>query len=492
MHLGSGCVIPPKPGWSGPCFLHLIMMSPDVHSLRTASRICAFLLLLLTAACGGSQKAAEWPPVAKKWFDRATHSYENGDIEDARLASENALSALPDEPKVRLVAAEIAMAELEFDRALQLLRDMPGSEAAGLRGRCHWYLGNIEQAADELATLSGDPEVKDTWAEETLRLARSGRGRRPFEMTGGIVAAVDMPWAGSAMLVPVEVNGEPSLAMVATDRAESVIDSRAASDGGWVSLRFAGRVEVSDVPVVAHDLSGLSRDMGAPIKLLIGVNLLRHLRATIDVAGRQFVVRNYEPPAPPEATTVHPIFYLGGAMVLPGAFGMERTAPSSTLLMNTSMSFPLALDEGGWEKAGLDASKFAAVPGASDLRHGTLPMLRLGAFEIPNVPGVVGAPVEAVEKEVGVNLDGFAGSGLFATFRLTFADSGRILWMEDLPPDVVAMRRRLAEKANESQQRAVQGPAVPDVGLTPPEGLPQSDPSPASKDPPPKTKPKTP
>jgi hypothetical protein len=211
--------------------------------------------------------------------------------------------------------------------------------------------------------------------------------------------------------------------------------------------------------------------MGAPIKLLIGVNLLRHLRATIDVAGRQFVVRNYEPPAPPDATTVHPIFYRGGAMVLPGSFGMERTAPSSTLLMNTSMSFPLALDKGGWEKAGQDTGKFAAVPGSNDLRHGNLPMLRLGAFEIPNVPGVFGAPIAAVEKEEGINLDGFAGSGLFATFRLTFADKGRTLWMEDLPPDVIAMRRRMVEQARRPKGVSGAPPMVPDVTLTPPPAL---------------------
>lgn len=466
------------------------MLSYSKSLTRAFPKICALVVLSLQVACGAGQKQAEWPPVAKKWFDRATHSYAHGDIEDARLASDNALSALPDEPKVRLLAAEIAMAELEFDRALQILRDLPGSEASGLRGRAHWYLGDVEAAAEELAILSADPEVKDAWAEETLRLARSGRGRRPFEMTGGIVAAVEMPWAGSSMLVPLEVNGEPSLAMIATDRAESVIDSRADSDGGWVSLRFAGRVEVSDVPAVAQDLSGLTRDLGAPIKLLIGVNLLRHLRATIDVAGRQFVVRNYEPPAPPEATTIHPIFYRGGALVLPGAFGTERTAPSSTLLMNTSMTFPLALDEEGWKKAGLDPKTFPAVPGASDLRHASLPMLRLGAFEIPNVPGVLGAPLDAVESELEVDLDGFAGSALFATFRLTFADEGRTLWMEDLPAEVIAERRRLAEEAERiAQERAAKG-MVPDVELTRPEVLSPSEESEAEE--PPKKKPKTP
>ena len=476
---------------------------PLTGSLRSSFGPLATLLVagvfvlsaaLSLSACGGMKKSAEWPPVAKKWFDRAEHSYRTGDLEDARHAAENALAELPDEPRVRLIAADIALAELEFERALEYVLELPGSEAAALRGRAHWYLGNIEQAADELAQLTADPDVKDLWAEETLRLARDGRGRRPFEMTGGIVAAVDMPFAGAAMLVPLEVNGEPALAMVATDRSESVINAASPEDSSWVSLRFAGRLEVSDVPAVAQDLSGLSREMGAPIKMLIGVNLLRHLSATIDVAGRQFVVRNYEPPPPPEATTVHPIFYRGGAMVLPGAFGVERSSPSSTLLMHTSMAFPLALDRGGWKKGGQNSDNFVAVPGKSGLSHGMLPMLRLGAFEIPNVPGVFGAPIEEVEKEVGIDLDGFAGSGLFATFRLTFADEGRTLWMEDLPPDVIEMRRRLVEQAaaKRSAPRGAAGnppppssaPSSAEPSLLPPSAAPAS--SSPSKNPPPK------
>lgn len=449
----------------------------SIGPLMVAASLALSAGSVLTA-CGGMQKGSEWPPVAKKWFDRAKHSYRNGDLEDARLSADNALAELPDEPKVRLIAADIAMAELEFERALEFTRELPGAEAAALRGRAHWYLGNIEEAAEELSALTADPDVKDGWAEETLRLARAGRGRRPFEITGGIVAAVDMPFAGAAMLVPLEVNGEPALAMIATDRSESVISAASPEDSDWISLRFAGRLEVSDVPAVAEDLSGLSREMGAPIKMLIGVNLLRHLRATIDVAGRQFVVRNYEPPPPPEATTVHPIFYRGGAMVLPGAFGVERSAPTSTLLMHTSMAFPLALDQAGWEKSGQNAENFVAVPGKNGLTHGMLPMLRLGAFEIPNIPGVFGAPIAEVEKEVGINLDGFAGSGLFSTFRLTFAEEGRTLWLEDLPPDVIEMRRRLVEEA-EARMAATRG-ASGNRALPPPPSESSSAPLPAS------------
>ena len=153
------------------------------------------------------------------------------------------------------------------------------------------------------------------------------------------------------------------------------------------------------------------------------------------------------------------------------------------------MSFPLALDEGGWKKGGQDVTLFPAVPGSGDTKHGVLPMLRMGAFEIPNVPGIFGAPIAAVEKEAGIDLDGFAGSGLFATFRLTFADEGRTLWLEDLPPDVIAMRRALAEKA---RTRAVPPrelvPEVPGVSPLPPAGD-KADTKPKSSDnPPPKAR----
>lgn len=442
-------------------------LMPHLRFIMPFVRASWILVLLLTVGCAGGSKKAEWPPAAKKWFDRASYSYLHGDIEDAQLASDNALAQLPHEPKVRIIAAKIAMAQLSFDRALEVLKDLPGTEVAGLRGRAHWYLGNLDRAAEELSVLTQDPDVKDAWADQTLKLARSGRGRTPFEMSGGLLAAVDMPSAGTMMLVPLELNGEPSLAMIATDRAESVIDSKVAEDGGWVSLRFSGQLEVSDVPAIGQDLSGISREIGAPIKLLIGVNLLRHLRATVDVAGRQFVVRNYEPGPPPDATTVHPIYYRGGAMVLPGAFGVERTAPQSSLLVNTSMAFPLALDEEGWKKGGEDVAQFVAVPGGGDLRHGVLSMLRLGAFEIADVPGVFGAPVSAVEKEIEADIDGFAGSGLFATFRLTFADEGKTLWMEDLPREVMEMHHELSAQA----QQAARPPApvaAPETEQAPP------------------------
>ncbi len=439
----------------------------------TANVLTLGLAAVLLAGCAsGTGGEAEWPEAAKKWYDRADFAYRHGDIDDAVLASENALRALPHEPQVKLVAARIALARLEFDRVIQLTQGMTDKDAHALRARAYWYAGRVDQAGDELEALLADPEVRDPWAEQVAKLARSGRGRKPFEMSGGLLANLEMPRLGNTtLLVPVEVNGEPSLAMIATDMTEAVIDSSKGGDGAWLSLRFAERVEVSDVPAIGRDLSGLSRQLNAPIKLLIGVNLLRHLRATVDFAAGQFVVRSYEPPPPPQATTLHPGYIRGGAMVLPAHFGAGADAPQASLLVHTTMTYPIALDEGGWKKAGVDVKTMSAVPGQAGIKAGHLPLLRLGAFEIPDVPGVLGAPVDQLEQSLGIDLDGFAGSALIATFRMTFADQGKTVWLEDLPPEVLEQEARAAER------RAAPPPREP---VLPPAAAPAAPASPAS------------
>jgi hypothetical protein len=396
-------------------------------------------LALTLASCaqfGGGE--ASWPPLAKKWFDRAEVSYRQGDIEDAEHSIGNALRVMPKEPKVRLLASRIALAQLEYDRTIQLLDGVADGEARSVRGRALWYSGQIDRAADELELLLSDPEVRDAWAVEVAKLARRGAGRKPFQMSGGMLAVVEMPQvASTALVVPVEVNGEPALGLLHTGTAEAVVDSGAGREPQWVSLRFGERVEVKDVPALSKDLSGISRQLNAPIKMLIGVNLLRHLHPTFDFTGGQFVVRNFEPPPPPHATTVRLSYVRGGGMLLRGMFGSEQTSPVASLLIDTSMSFPLALDDGGWKKAGIDASQLKSVPNVKGLKQGTLPLLRLGAFDVPKIPGVHGAPVAEVENGLGMELDGLVGSGLLAAFRVTLVDGGRTMWLEDMPMEAV-------------------------------------------------------
>ena len=400
------------------------------------------LVAMFMWACGsGLTGKAAWPPKAAKWYDRADASYRGGDIDDAETSIENALRMLPDEVEVRLLAGRIALAQLEYARVEQLLNGVEDTEAFSLLGRAYWYDGKMSKSADVLDRALADPENRDPWAREVVKLARSGTGRTPFKMSGGLLAVSEMPQvSATSLVVPVEVNGDPALGLIATGMAEAVIDSSEGAEPQWVSLRFGERIEVRDVPALTKDLSGLSRQLNAPIKILLGVNLLRHLHPTFDFTGSQFVVRSFEPPPPPRATTVKLAYLRGGGMLMRGMFGSSDRAKNASLLIDTSMTFPLALDDGGWEKAGVKLSSLRSMPNLGSMRAGVLPLLRIGAFELPEVPGVHGAPVEELETKLKVNLDGLAGSGLLAPFRVTLVDGGKTMWLEDVPPEARAYR----------------------------------------------------
>ncbi len=402
------------------------------------SRLALVLSLSLLGCAAAGPGESEWPPLAKKWFDRADASFKGGDIEDAETAIESALHADPQRAEVRLLAARIALAQLQYAKVLKLLKGVEATEASSIRGRAYWYSGEVELAADELEKLVADPEVRDPWASDIAKLSRRGIGRKPFSMTGGMVAVTEMPRVGSAaLIVPLEISGEPALGLIATGTAEVVLDAKG-SEPSWVSMRFGDKIEVRDVPALSKDLSGISRQVNAPIRALLGVNLLRHLRPTFDFMGGQFVVRSYEAPPPPEATAVKLAYVRGGGMLLRGAVGSTTSQSPASFLVDTAIPFPVALDDGGWAKAGVPLTSLRAVPNQGSLRQGLLPLLRLGAFDVPNVPGLAGnEPVKEREQSLGVDLDGLVGSGLFASFRVTLADGGRTMWLEDMPREAL-------------------------------------------------------
>ncbi|WP_437735949.1 tetratricopeptide repeat protein [Sorangium sp. So ce1335] len=375
------------------------------------------------------------PPAAEKWLARARQEFQSADVDNARDAVAKALTIVPTDTEARLLAGRIALARLDYAEALRLLKGVAGSEAAGIRGRALWYKGDLDAAADELEAMLDDPDVVDEWAKSIAKLARRGAGRAPFTISGALLAAIEMPHVSPAapfFVVPLEIDGESALAMVSTGTGEVVLDSSTRKEPSWVSLRFGKKLEVNDVPALTQDLSGISKQMGAPIKALLGVNLLRHLNATIDYSGRQFVVRSFSPPAPPDATRVDLAFIKGGGMVLRSSVSPDKTV-QGPMLIDTSMTFPIALDKEGWKKAGFEADGLKRVEQDPEqkLKQGVVPMLRLGALEIPKVPGVYGAPLQAVEKQLQLDLDGVIGAGLLAYFRITFGDGGRLMWIED-------------------------------------------------------------
>ena len=92
----------------------------------------------------------------------------------------------------------------------------------------------------------------------------------------------------------------------------------------------------------------------------------------------------------------------------------------------------------GWKKAGVPLTSLRPVPNQGTLRQGVVPLLRLGAFDVPSVPALAGNdPVKEREEGLGIELDGLVGSGLFASFRVTLVDGGRTMWLEDLPREAL-------------------------------------------------------
>lgn len=412
-------------------------LRPGLRSISTAALALSLAFgAVASVGCEGAKSpTAERPQAAEKWFKRAEKDFGQARVDEAHEAIQKALSLAPADPEVRLLGARVALARLEYDETIRLLKGVQGSDAQSIRGRAFWYRGDLSQAADELEAMLNDPEVRDDWAKAIAGLARRGEGRTPFAMSGGLLAPIEMAQVSPIapyLVIPVEIDGEQALAMISTGMAEVVIDSSSRAEPSWISLRLGGRLEVSDVPALTQDLSGVSKELGAPIKALLGVNLLRHLNVTIDYTGHQFVARTYPASPPPNATRVSLFYARGGGMMLSAPLGAADDSRAA-LFVDSGMRFPIALDEHGWEKAGITATDLKPIPGDPEqkLKEGVVPLLKLGAFDLRRIPGVLGAPVAEIEKGLKFDVDGIIGSPILANYRITLADGGRVMWIED-------------------------------------------------------------
>ncbi len=397
----------------------------------------ALLALAVASSQMSCQHSAKSPsqtrePRAQKWLDRAKASFGAADIDEASDSINEALKFLPNDPELKLVAANVAIAKLDFARTITLTEGNATSEALGLRSRAFWYQGDVNAAGEAMDALLRDPDVHDGWARSVFPLAHQGSGRKPYSTSGSIVAAVEMPRIrGTSFVVPIEIDGDPCLAMIASATAEVVLDKAQRREAAWVSIRIADRVTFHDVPAVTQDLSGISKQLNAPIKALLGVHFLRHANPTIDFMAHQFVVRRFEPPRPPNSTDLPVVYVRGGGMVVRSTLRQEAAGMPSPLLVDTSLAAPVALDADGWKSAGVNPQTLRLMPGETKTKEGVVPMLRFGSFDLPQVRGVLGTEVGDFEKALGINIDGIVGSGLLAGFRMTLGDKGRALWLEE-------------------------------------------------------------
>jgi len=446
-----------------------IVVSGNVSGLRAVSLVGAVAALALLA-CGPASDS-ETPnrtPLADKWLIRADASYKTGDFDDAQSSATAALEAAPKDPQIRLVNAKLALAHLDYARALKLTDGLQSTEAHSIRGRAHWYAGEIDEAADELEAEVRDPAIKDPWARQIANLARRGSGRHPFAMEGSLIADVEMPPAGAALVVPCELEGERILAVVATASGEVIIDSNSRREPAWVNLSFGdqNKIEVKDVPALTEDLSPLTRQLGAPVKALLGVNLLRHMHSTFDRRGDQFVVRRQDPSAPPDAARL-PLWYVrGGGMLMRGTLARDE---KTTFLVDSSQPYFVALSDALWRGAGLDQHAQQADPTRPDVRGAPLPLMRLAGFELPQVPALSSAAMTGGSvTNVDLDLGGVIGASLISAFRVTFGDEGRFIWME---PDLSAQMAAADARAQASQPPPASSQSSPPPGLTAPNML---------------------
>ena len=122
-------------------------------------------------------------------------------------------------------------------------------------------------------------------------------------------------------------------------------------------------------------------------------------------------------------------------MLVRGGFGTGNATIPASFIIDTSMDFPMALDEGGWKKAGKKLSDLQPIPGSKGMSQGQVPLFTFGTLEIPDVPALSGVPIQEIERPVEMDLDGIIGAGMLAPFRVTLADEGRAMWLEPIPVD---------------------------------------------------------
>ncbi len=287
--------------------------------------------------------------------------------------------------------------------------------------------------------------------------------------------AIDRIPLGAANVVPCELDGERILALVATGSSEVLVDSNSRHEPSWVNLRI-DRVEVKDVPALTQDLTALTRQIGVPIKALLGTQFLRHAHVTFDRRGDQFVVRRQDAPAPPDASRVPLDYIRGGGMLFHATITTRDDAPIP-LFVDSARPFPLALQDAAWQKAGVDVKSLAAVPDMPGIKHGNVPVFRLGGFDLAKMPALEGGDL-ADFAGIDVDLGGVAGADLLSFFRVTFEDEGRFIWIEPDPS--------LLAQTPAAQQPQGPGPALAPESARAPAPAPAPTPAPV---PAPKAKP---
>jgi hypothetical protein len=397
----------------------------------------------LVAGCPDPESAAgvqtKGPKGEKaiQWMKRANEELAALDLDEANDSIGKAAAAAPGDREIGILAARIALARLDFKGAVKALDGLEGSEAASLRARAFWYGDDLPHASEELSRALEDPAFKDPWAKPVRELAGTqGTGRKPFTLKDGSARLLEVRMPrdlNTLLLVPVEIDGQATVALIDTGVPEVVLDSKGRSSPGWVTMKFASNdgsrsMEFRDVPAMVQDLSPFTKGQTVPVGAVLGMNFLRRLHLTFDRLADQLVLRREEPSTPPQMTKVPVGFYNGGGMLVRSTIRKEFEV-TSALWVNTGVEYPLAFPDTIWKKIGVDPKSLPTAEGKSIAR---LTNIRVGGLDLGPADALAGVPQieEVLAKFKGVDVMGQVGMGFLAGVRVTLAEGGRALWLE--------------------------------------------------------------
>ncbi len=387
---------------------------------------CAALAGLL-AACGGASPrtatvahVAEAPPSDRRWRDRAVAAYLEGDLARAATAADSALQLDPGDTRALEVAARVALARLDPERALSLLGAAQAPLLVRLRARAHLGRGDLAAAQADLDSVAGAPP-EDGWAAAVAPALRAAAGRVGYAISGDAEATIpfDARAPDALATIALEIDGRRVHALVSTAAGLTVVDDALARGGTLLGRVALGGLVVEGVPALARDLADVSAAAGTEIAAVVGADLLLRLHATLDGPGRAVTFRAR--PAPPPAAGAQRLDLYAFEGSLLAVRGAIDAAPATFFALDSSAALPVALTARAIHAEGVTSRPLPTPPGTPEgITLYALAALRLGDTVVEGVPAVVGVVPDALARVAGTRIDGMLGLHVLGQLVVTF------------------------------------------------------------------------
>ena len=380
----------------------------------------ASLIALLIAACGAPAIRAESGGDAPRLTAEAAEAWSALDPGRAALLAERALEAGAGDD-AREIAARAYLALGQLDRAERALAGVNDPVLLRLRARAQMGRGRWADAAASLDAARARERTEGPWTQSVLGAVRAARdARAPYAIEGARGELGFEPYA--LPVVRVRAGALETLALIGTGADLVVADPSVRAGSGTLDELELGGLRVRDVPYVTRSLADVREALGAEIGLVLGLDLLMRLNATIDGPGRRLVLAA-EPPAREPAASV-PFFTPGAAfLVVPVRAGEAE----GWMTVDTGGLFPVALAPGADAHLGLEELEWQRVGAAT---MAVAPALGMGTLVVEEIPVVRGLLDEGHARAVGAPSAGSVGWSLFAQLRTALDPRSRTIRFE--------------------------------------------------------------